>query len=365
MKNISAVTCAEIVKQFPRLFVEVVGDASRTVDRVRAPEDADIKSLVFLSSAKLLNAGLDCPARVIVVGRKLRDQALANSKTDRTFLISNNAELALAVVTSHFFWRTPYTNKNVQSVHPTAVIAASSQIASSARIGPFVVIGEDAKIGDGVYIGASTVIEERCEIANDTVIHPHVVIGHSTIIGARCEIHSQTIIGKEGYGYSHDEKGNHYKIPHQGRVVLEDDVHIGGNCSIDRSTFKETRLKQGAKLDNGCHVAHNCTIGRNAIITAGFIMAGSSRIGDNFVCGGNTNITGHIEITDNVSLAGVSSVAKSVTKPGPYGGYPLQPLQSFLRTKAALMHLPQMRRQLKMIIKHLGLTEDTEAELES
>jgi UDP-3-O-[3-hydroxymyristoyl] glucosamine N-acyltransferase len=264
----------------------------------------------------------------------------------------------MALVISEFFRPTPYTNPAVQGVHPTAFVGEGARIAKSARIAPHAYVGANVALGENVYVGANAVIEDNSTIGDSTVIHPQVFIGHSTEIGRRCEIHPGAVVAKEGFGYAHDEKFNHTKIPHQGRVVLEDDVHIGACCTIDRGTFGETRIEKGAIFDNLIHIAHNCRIGRNAVLTSGFTMAGSSKIGANFVTGGKTVVSGHLDVCDNVQLSALTAVSKSITKPGQYGGHPLQPLQPYLKSQAAIVHLPEMRKLLKTIAAHLGFETD-------
>lgn len=351
------VSCNEVLKKFPRLFTDIIGDGERTIHGVGAPDTRDAGHAVFLATPKALTQGLQSSAGVLVVGKKDRSATEAQ-RGDRTVLIATQVELAMALVISEFFLRTPYTDHSLSGTHPTAAIGRDTQIAAGVRIGPHATIGRNVKLASGVYIGASAVIEEGCSIGEDSVIHPLAYIGHSTEIGKRCEVHPHSVIGKEGFGYAHDERFNHYRIPHQGRVVLEDDVHIGGCVTIDRATFGETRIQAGSKLDNQIHIAHNNQIGRNSLLTAGFTMAGSSKIGANFVTGGNTVVTGHIEICDNVQLAALSGVAKSISQPGQYGGSPLMPLQQFIKSKAAIVQLPEMRRQLSKIIKKLGLGDD-------
>jgi UDP-3-O-[3-hydroxymyristoyl] glucosamine N-acyltransferase len=343
-----------MMERLPKFFSEAIGDVSRTITGVNAPESGLPNEAVFLSTPKALVKGLESQAGVIVVHAKAREKAEAK-RGDRTILISPNPELAMANVLQEFFLESPYLNSEIEGIHPKATVSPKAKLGPGVRVGPGAFIAADVTIGAGAFIGTNSIIEAETTIGEGTVIHPNVYVGHSTQIGARCEIHPQTVIAKEGFGYAHDEKGNHYKIPHVGRVVLEDNVHIGACCTIDRGTFGETRIEFGAKFDNLVHIAHNVRIGRNALITAGFVIGGSSRIGANFVTGGRSVVTGHIEICDNVHIAGLSGVGKSITKPGQYGGFPLQPLQQFIKTKAATVHLAQMRKQLNKIMKHLGI----------
>ncbi len=351
------ISCSELMKRFPQFFIDFVGSLDREIIGVSSPESAKSRTAVFLATPKALAKGLDSSAEVLVIPKKFRAEAEAKLGS-RTLLIANNVERAMANVVSECFLKTPYTNRAYSDIHPTAIIGAETRIASGVRIGPYAVIGESVKLAAGVFIGAHAVVEDACVIEEESVIHPHAYIGHSTRIGRRCEVHPQSVVGKEGFGYAHDEKGNHYRIPHQGYVVLEDDVHIGACCTIDRATFGETRIETGTKFDNQIHIAHNCRVGKNALLTAGFTMAGSSRIGANFVTGGKTVVTGHIEVADNVQLAALTAVSKSIDKPGQYGGNPLQPLQQFIKTKAAMTQLPDLRKKVNRILKHLGLDEE-------
>jgi UDP-3-O-[3-hydroxymyristoyl] glucosamine N-acyltransferase len=365
-----SISCSEIVSRNPQFFIAHFGDLKRSINTVASAENAGPGSIAFLSNPKAFAAGILSSADVLVVPRKMRGKFESETELeaqakvgDRTILVATNVELAMATVINQFFLKTPHTNQAIRGIHPTAIIAPDATLGPDVRIGPYAVIGAGVKVGLGSFIGAGTIIEDESQIGEHTVIHPQVYIGHSSLIGSRCEIHPQSVIGKEGFGYAHDERGNHYRIPHQGRVVLEDEVHIGGCCAIDRGTFGETRIEFGSKLDNHVHIAHNCRVGRNALITAGFIIAGSSQIGANFVAGGRSNVTGHIKIADNVHLAGLSVVTKEISQPGQYGGYPLQPLQQALKTKSSLPHLPELRKEVSRILKHLGLaTKSTESE---
>ena len=353
------VSCSAVIARFPQFFssAETLGDLDKTIHSVTSYDLAKPDTAVFLATPKTISRGIDCDAGVLVLPRKAR--ALAESKRgNRTVLLATNVELAMASVISHFFLKTPYTNRSVQGIHPTAIVSENAKIGAGARVGPNTFIGANVIIGGNVYIGANAVIEDEAEIGSDTVIHPQVFIGHSTLIGQRCEIHPQTVIGKEGFGYAHDELGNHYKIPHQGRVVLEDDVHVGSSVTIDRATFGETRIEAGVKTDNQIHIGHNCRIGKNSLLIAGYLMAGSSRVGANFLAGGKAVVTGHINICDNVQLSALSAAGKDITKPGAYGGVPLMPLREHIKMKAAMMHLAEMRKQVKRLLKHAGFESE-------
>jgi UDP-3-O-[3-hydroxymyristoyl] glucosamine N-acyltransferase len=156
--------------------------------------------------------------------------------------------------------------------------------------------------------------------------------------------------------------GKARKISHLGNVKIGDAVEIGGNCAIDRATLTSTYIRSGAKLDNICHIAHNCDLGEDGFYTAGFMMGGSTKIGRNFMTGGNSVVTAHVTIADHVTLQGRSSVTNDILEPGAYGGYPLQPLKEAIKTAVSLSHLNEIRKNLYRVLKHLNLVERCQSE---
>jgi UDP-3-O-[3-hydroxymyristoyl] glucosamine N-acyltransferase len=219
------------------------------------------------------------------------------------------------------------------------------------------VISDGCVIGDEVIVGANTVLEPKVKVGRGTHIHPLVFIGHSCEIGAECEIKPNTTIGGEGFGFAHDEKGRHYRITHYGRVIIEDRVDIGAGVQIDRGTFDDSHIGEGTKIDNHSHFGHNIRIGEHSILVAGALVAGSVSIGSHCIIGGRTNIGGHLQITDGVQLMATSSVAKSIDKPGQYGGLPIQDAQDAMKTRAVQPLLPKLRKQVNRILKKLEMEE--------
>ncbi len=353
----TTLTCEQLLSSLPDFFKSASGDQKVSINRVASPEDAKSGSLCFCANPKAIAQGLASQASALVVPVKAASE-VEPKRGGKTLIFAQNVERAMAVTINKYFLETPYKNPSVTGIHPTAVIHESAEIGANARIGPHAYIGAGTKIGANVYIGANAVIEANVRIGEASVVHPLAYVGHGTQIGAKCELMPNTSVGKEGYGYAHDEKGNHYRIPHQGIVVLEDDVHVGANSNIDRATFAETRIGAGTKIDSMCHIAHNCKVGRNGLLIAKFGVAGSTTIGNNFIAGGDTNVIGHIEICDQVNIAGMSGVTKSISEPGQYGGYPLVSLPQYLKTKAALANLPEMRKQLSALVKKFMPEQD-------
>ena len=325
----------EKLNQFKSLgLIYVQGDTSLVVEGVRTPDQATANSLVFVSKHELVEQAIKRGAKAFV-----KTDALNYEWPENVTVFSiSSISLGLAIVLPFFDTKNSrFKNSKNNSVHPSA------KIGDQVVLGEYCVIGERVILGSGCLIGSHVVIEDDSIIGANTILHPHVFIGAKSEIGTRCEIHPNTTIGSDGYGYVTDPKTNmHHKIPHLGKVVIEDDVEIGANCAIDRGTLGETRLKKGGKYDNQIHIAHNCEIGENARITASFTIAGSTKIGKQFTCGGQAGIGDHLTIADNVMLAARGGFLTDVPESGNYGGFPAVKLQSHLKITRALQDLPDI-----------------------
>jgi UDP-3-O-[3-hydroxymyristoyl] glucosamine N-acyltransferase len=351
------VKVAEMIANFPKLLSLVRGDAETTVTRPCPATSPEADSIVFVNEGKLIGAVVDGPASVIVVDDG-DAEAPELTEAKQTILRSPSAELAMALVCRAFF---PVTTAkqpfDSHRIHPSAVLAESASIAESTIVGPNAVIGANVRIGESCIIGGNTNVEADVIIGNGCHIHAHVFIAHSTVIGNDCEIHPMSSLGTEGYGYAQDQEFNHYRHVHYGRLVIEDDVHIGSGVFIDRGRFGDSVIGEGTKIDNCCHLAHNIRIGRNCLITGNFATAGSATMGDNNAFGGRCTMSDHVTIGSNMRFAGISTIVKDIDEPGgQFGGYPLQPINDFLRTKAAMVQLPRIRKNVDRIMRKLGMT---------
>lgn len=342
------ISCEQILIKFPDLCRELLGPKNQYFVNISSLENIQNESLIYVLQDKLIAQALNSSAHIVLSSVKFK--ATLPSELRQTWILSPNPELLMALIKNEFLLKTPYRAEQ-KGIHPTAIIPHSCQISSSARISAYAVLGENVKIGDETFVGSHSTIEAHTKIGSRTTIHPNVYIGHTTIIGDDCEILPQATIASEGFGYAHDAQGQHYRIPHSGRVILQDRVHVGANTAIDRGSIEDTVIGTGTKIDNQCHLAHNSVVGKNSLLTAQFGMAGSSSLGDYFVCGGKTSVTGHIKVTNNVQIAGMSGVTKNIDQPGSYGGFPLQPLQDYLKTKAAIIHLHELRKTVQTFLK--------------
>jgi UDP-3-O-[3-hydroxymyristoyl] glucosamine N-acyltransferase len=346
------IKCKELVNSWPELFELFSGSLDVEFSDIAPIEEPRRDTIVFLPTHGDIKKALESLATGLVISKKRINEI--PSTTGKTILASKNVNLALAYASHNYFARDP--RKTVRErIHPSAVIAKTAKIAADSVIGANAVIGENVSIGRGTWIGANAVIEENSTIGENTLIHALVYIGWETRIGNHCEVKPHTAIGGEGYGYAQDENGHHHHIPQRGRVVLEDHVTIGSHCAIDRSTFGETRIGTGTKFDNHIHIAHNCRVGRHTLLTAGFKTAGSTSVGDHCVTGGNVSLKDHVKICDHVQLAGLTGVQHDITAPGAYGGHPIQPIKEYLKTLSLIKQLPEIKKNIQRILKHLGL----------
>lgn len=218
-------------------------------------------------------------------------------------------------------------------VEDSCKIDPAAIIFPNVSLGTNVTIGRNSRIMSGAYLGDNVVI------GNDTTIHPNVVIYHDCQIGSRCIIHANTVIGSDGFGYAHTKSGEHVKIEQLGNVIVEDDVEIGSNTSIDRATFASTMIRKGTKIDNLCHVSHNVDIGEHCIIAGQTGIAGSTVLGRNVVMAAQSGATGHIRIADFTTVAARGGVTKNTEAGKTYAGFPIMEHKAWLKFQAKLARL--------------------------
>jgi len=349
--------CAKTIQtRHPNVFTFLCGNLDRSAKTSRALEDADADSLVFVGDSALLAHALQGNPAILIVHARLAHQIELCAPNDSCCFAACNIPMAMALLLKHFDGKSQRFTQWGER-HATAVVHVDARVGARVHLGPYCVIGADAEIGDDCLIGSHVVVENAAHIGAGSTLHPHVFVGSGCEVGRNCEIHPHTTIGSDGFGYSVDPDGKPRKITHLGNVKIGDDVEIGGNCAIDRATLSSTYIRAGSKLDNICHIAHNCDLGENGFYTAGFMMGGSTKIGRQFITGGNSVVTAHVTVADNVTLQGRSSVTNDILEPGAYGGYPLQPLKEAMKTAVSLSHLNEIRKNLQRVMRHLRLVD--------
>lgn len=237
-------------------------------------------------------------------------------------IIVSNPHLVFAKL-SAFFAKAEFNNPHSESSKP--------ELKENTTIMPGVFLGQNVSIGKNSVLMPGVVISDNVSIGDGCKIFPNVVIYRDTQIGNNVSIHAGTVIGSDGFGYAHNEKGEHIKIEHNGKVVIEDDVEIGANNTIDRAVFGETRIKKGAKIDNLVQIGHNCIIGEHTLLVSQVGLAGSTSTGRNVVMGGQAGTGGHIHIGDFTQIAGRGAVGKNLPPNTKWGGHPLMELDEWMK----------------------------------
>jgi UDP-3-O-[3-hydroxymyristoyl] glucosamine N-acyltransferase len=269
----------------------------------------------------------------------------------RNFLIAKNPSEAfqktLEVLFGHFLTeRSGFTG-----IHPTAVVHPTAKLGKNVTIGPHAVIDRNVTIGDDTSIEAQCYIGYEATIGSHTHLYAHVTIRERCHIGNRVVIQPGVVIGACGFGFLTDSKGKHTKLNQVGNVVIEDDVEIGANTTIDRSRFQSTVISRGTKIDNLVQIGHGTHIGPDNLIIAQVGMAGSTHTGANVVIAGQVAIAGHLTIADRTMIAGKSGVTKSLEKSGKYGGVPAVPIDEYNRNSVYL-------RNIQKYVKKINELED-------
>lgn len=288
-------------------------------------EDAQENDIVYVDQEKYLQQLETCKAGAVLIGKKYCTYIPKHIQG----IVVENPHLAFAYLSSFF----SYENFSTPYQHAEPKIGKDSIVMEGVFLGQNVEIGQGSVIMPGAVLGDGVRIGDGCKI------YPNVVIYAYTEIENNVFIHSGSVIGSDGFGYAHTQDGKHIKIFHNGKVVIEDDVEIGANCTIDRAVFGETRIKRGSKIDNLVQIGHNCIIGENTILVSQVGLAGSTSTGRNVVMGGQAGTGGHIHIGDFVQIAGRGAVGKNLPPHTKWGGHPLMELDEWMRFYVSLKRM--------------------------
>jgi UDP-3-O-[3-hydroxymyristoyl] glucosamine N-acyltransferase len=270
------------------------------------------------------------------------------------FLIHKDPSRAFQQVIEAFMGETLNQISGFLGIHSTAVIHEAASIGQNVTIGPRAVIDQDVVIGSNTTISAGCYIGLGTIIGHDCLLYPNVTIRERCRIGNRVIIQPGAVIGSCGFGYTTDNKGHHNKLNQLGIVIVEDDVEIGANSTIDRSRFKATVVKQGTKIDNLVMIGHGVTVGEHNIIVAQTGIAGSSTTGKHVILAGQVAVAGHLSIADKTVVAGKSGVSKSITISGKYGGIPAMPIREYNRNSVYLRNIETYVLQIKELQSQLS-----------
>jgi UDP-3-O-[3-hydroxymyristoyl] glucosamine N-acyltransferase len=332
---------------------QIEGNPDAKVTGVAKIEEATTGSLCFISNPKYNDFLYETNASVVLVNDSLQ----LTKETKATLIRVPDAYASFALLLQKY-------NEMVSSQAPKGIeqpsfVSPKATIGQDVYIGAFAYIADDVVIGDGSKIYPSCYIGKGVSIGKDVQLLPGVRVYDNCIIEDRCVIHSGTIIGCDGFGFAPQPDGSYHKIPQIGNVLIEEDVEIGSNCTIDRATMGTTIIHKGSKLDNLIQIAHNVEVGQNTVIAAQSGIAGSSKVGQNCMIGGQVGIIGHIQIADRTNINAQSGVAKSVLTPNTVlNGTPAFDYKSVLKSQAIFRHLPEIDRRILELEKIVAqLTE--------
>lgn len=321
------------------------------IERLAKIEDAAAGDITFLANPKYAKYLKTTKASAILISRHADHKELHERSAPIALVKVDDPYVAFAKLIDVFH---PLTASLPVGIHPAAVVPRSVVLGKGVAIGAHAVLGERCRIGDSAVLWHGVVLGDGVEVGDGTVVYANVTIREQCRVGKRVIIHSGTVIGSDGFGFVPKPDGTYEKIQQRGIVVIEDDVEIGANCTIDRATIGETRIKRGAKLDNLIQVAHNVVIGEDTVIAAQTGISGSTKIGKGCVIAGQVGFVGHIEIADKTTIAAQSGVHKSVKEPGKtFFGYPALEHPERLRIEAALRQLPELLNIVRELQKNL------------
>lgn len=319
---------------------KLVGDPNYIIEGIENLDAAGPRHAAFLENPRYEKQMVLSKAGVIFIHPSI------SPIEGRFFLLNEAPSLAFQQVIELFI-QSPQTG--FLGIHPTAVIHEEASIGEGVTIGPKAVIDRAVSIGDGTFIGAGVYVGAETTIGSACHLHANVIIREGCSVGNRVIIQPGAVIGSCGFGYFTDKKGTHLPLKQLGSVVIEDDVEIGANTTIDRARFKTTRIGRGTKIDNLVQIAHQVELGESNLIVSQVGIAGSTKTGHHVVMGGQAGIIGHITITDGVILAARSAVSKSIEKSGIYSGIPAAPIKEFNAQFVQLRSVGKLVERLKAL----------------
>ncbi|HIQ46029.1 MAG TPA: UDP-3-O-(3-hydroxymyristoyl)glucosamine N-acyltransferase [Sulfurovum sp.] len=297
------------------------------IDGIHTLSEATVTQLSFFTDAKYASQLSETNAAAVFIDEKHAGLLPATTIA----LITDEAYLKLAHASKFF-------------AHKISTEGGEPDLGEGTDIDKHVRFGNNVKVGNNVTIMAGCYVGDNVIIGDDTLLYPNVTLYHGSEVGAGCIVHAGTVIGCDGYGFAHTKQGEHVKIHQNGNVIVEEDVEIGANCTIDRAVFGTTYIRKGTKLDNLIQIAHNCDVGEYTLCAAQVGLAGSTTLGRNVVMGGQSATAGHLEVGAFATIAGKGGVTKSLEGGKTYAGFPAIDHKTWLRLQAKMMALVKRKK---------------------
>ncbi len=336
-----------VMVSFFKIAAEIQNDAAgddRIISGIADPIKSNENEAVFIFTKDILKQKIKITSKAWII-----DRSLFNPDLQEFLLQSRISHIVTTDIFGSFVKTLEFlypAEPRRMLIHATAIVDATAECRKDVHLGPHCYVGSNSRIQKDVTIMANTFIGNEVTVGKNTLIYPNVTIYDRCEIGKNVIIHAGTVIGSDGFGF-YKHEGRHVKIPHVGKVVIEDDVEIGANCSIDRGTLGETRIKRGTKLDNLIQIAHNVVVGEHTLIAAQTGIAGSTTIGDNVTIAGQVGIVGHIAIGNHVTIGAQSGVISSIDDGKTVSGYPARDHAESLRKEAYIQKIPEILEALK------------------
>ena len=323
---------------------EIVGDPNVEIRRVAKIEEAGAGDLTFFANPRYEKYIASTKASAILVSNAFNTARTPTSRL--VFIKVPDPYVAFLQILKRI---TPMPDPFPKGIHATAVVPASTKLESGVSLGAHVVLGENVVVGANTKIGHGCVLGDGSSVGENSVLYPNVSVYHGCQIGNRAILHSGVVVGSDGFGFAPKSDGTYEKIPQLGIVVIEDDVEVGANSTIDRATMGQTLLKRGVKIDNLVQIAHNVVLGENTVIAAQAGISGSTKVGKNVLIAGQVGIVGHIEIADRTVVMAQSGIRKS-TEPGKsYLGSPAREHLRSMRIEAVIRSLPELAKDIEQL----------------
>ena len=330
---------------------KIEGNSTVSVSSFGKIETAQKGQLAFLANPKYEEYLYKTKASIVIINDS---QEIKQDLNGTTVIRVPDAYSAFAVILDRY---QKMITEQMSGIQQPVYIDATAKMGENIFIGAFSYIGENVRIGNNVKILPQVFLGDNVIVDENTILYPGVKIHNDCIVGKNVTIHAGTVIGSDGFGFAPQTDGTFKKVPQIGNVVIEDNVEIGANCTIDRATIGSTLIKNGAKLDNLIQIAHNVEIGDHTVIAAQAGVSGSTKIGNNVMIGGQAGLVGHISITDGTKIGAQSGVTKSIKVPNSIVvGSPAFEYISSLRGLAMIPYLPELKKritELEQIVKQL------------
>ncbi len=313
---------------------ELTGDGSIMLSGVAGLDEAQRGHISFLANPKYATKVATTAAGAVILPP-------GSEAHGRNAIYLANPYLGFAKLVTLFYVRPPEVKGIMQGAHVGTTVTMGSDV----TIYPGAFVGDGVTLGDRVVLFPGVAVYDGAQIGSDTVLHANVSVRERCRIGSRVTIHNGTVVGSDGFGYALDG-ADHYKIPQVGIVVIEDDVEIGANSTIDRAALGVTLIRKGAKIDNLVQIAHNCVIGPHSVIVSQVGVSGSTKLGAYVTLGGQVGVAGHLEIGDRVMVGAKSGIHNDIPAGQIYSGYPAMPHKQWLKAAMIAPKVPEMRKSI-------------------